>query len=192
MNRAYDMSGRAAEARRTGERILEAAYARFRRDEFEQVTLEAIAADAGVTVQTVIRRFGSKEGLVRALVAVVTPEVETQRGTAPVGDIRGAVANLVEHYEAEGDLSLHLLRQERRVPAFADVTAIGKRVHLDWTTRVFAPWLEAQTGPARDRLTAQVVAVCDAYTWFLLRRQHGLSRRQTEIALAELLEGLLA
>jgi len=34
------------------------------------------------------------------------------------------------------------------------------------------------------------VAVCDVYTWKLLRRDAGLSRRQTERALVELLEPL--
>jgi AcrR family transcriptional regulator len=191
MNRPYDRTGRAAEAERTAQRILEAALTRFQQYEFEQVTLDAIAADAAVTVQTVLRRFGSKEGLVRALAQVVTPQVEAQRGAAPVGDIRGAIGNLVEHYETEGDLAMHLLRQERRVPAIAEITTVGKQVHLDWTTRVFAPWLDSRTGAARERLTAQVVAVCDAYTWFLLRRQRGLSRDQTQLAIVELLEGLL-
>src|SRR5215469_11979235 len=38
---------------------------------------------------------------------------------------------------------------------------------------------------------AQIVAVCDVYTWKLLRRDAGLSRPQTELALAELLIPLL-
>jgi hypothetical protein len=38
---------------------------------------------------------------------------------------------------------------------------------------------------------AQLVAVCDVYTWKLLRRQSGLSRRQTEQAVVELVNSLL-
>jgi hypothetical protein len=37
---------------------------------------------------------------------------------------------------------------------------------------------------------AQLVAVCDVYTWKLLRRDAGLSRTQTRTALLELLEPL--
>ncbi|MEA2331317.1 MAG: hypothetical protein QOH58_1455, partial [Thermoleophilaceae bacterium] len=51
--------------------------------------------------------------------------------------------------------------------------------------------LEGRVGVERDRRLAQLVAVCDVYTWKLLRRGAGLSRRQTELALAELLEPLL-
>ena len=36
----------------------------------------------------------------------------------------------------------------------------------------------------------QLVAVCDVYTWKLLRRDSGLSRRQAATALLELLQPL--
>ena len=38
---------------------------------------------------------------------------------------------------------------------------------------------------------AELVAICDLYTWKLLRRDLGLSRRQTEDAIREMLEGIL-
>lgn len=192
MKRAYVQTTRARSVQENGERILAAAYARLLGAYYDEVTLDQIAADAGVTVQTVIRRFGSKEGVVRSLSELVTSRVLAQRGSAPVGDLGDAVANLVEHYERDGDMSLHLLRQEHRVPAFAEVTDQGKRLHADWCTRVFSPWLDELTGVERRRRTAQVVAICDVYTWYLLRRQRGLSRRQTELALTELLEGVLS
>lgn len=192
MKRTYVQTSRAESAQQNGERILAAAYDRFLSAYYDEVTLEQIAADAGVTVQTVIRRFGSKEGIVRSLTEVVAARVVTQRDAAPVGDLRGAIANLVGHYEHEGDLALHLLRQEQRVPAFGEVTAQGKRIHADWCARVFAPWLSDLKGTDRRRRSAQVVAICDVYNWHLLRRQQGLSRRQTELALVELLEGVLS
>lgn len=191
MKRAYSQTARAQSTRETGERILAAAHARLLEAQYDEVTLDQIAADAGVTVQTVIRRFGSKEGIVRALSEVVSARVMRQRDEAPVGDLRGALANLVEHYEREGDTAMHLLRQEQRVPAYAEVTERGRRLHAAWCARVFAPWLEELAGTDRRRRYAQVIAACDVYTWFLLRRQRGLSRRQTELALVELLEGVL-
>ncbi|MEV5637948.1 TetR/AcrR family transcriptional regulator [Agromyces sp. NPDC052230] len=190
--RSYTMTARADSARETGARIQAAALALFSTRYYDDVTLDAIAADADVTVQTVIRRFGSKDGLVRALVAPVSSQVSAQRGDAPVGDLVGTVANLVEHYEQMGDLAMLLVRQEERVPAYAEATAIGKQVHADWVRSVFAPWLDAVTGVERERRHALLVAVCDVYTWYLLRRQQGLSRRQTELALTELLKGVLS
>jgi AcrR family transcriptional regulator len=192
MKRAYVQTARARSAEQTGERILAAAYVRFTSTYYDEVTLDQIAADAGVTVQTVIRRFGSKEGIIRALTEVITRRVVAQRGEASAGDLREAVANLVEHYESEGDMAMHLLRQERRVPAYAEVTGQGKRLHSAWCARVFEPWLDDLERVDRQRRSAQVVAICDVYNWYLLRRQRGLSRRQVELALVELLEGVLS
>lgn len=190
--RQYTMTARADAARETGERIEAAAFALFSTRYYDDVTLDAIASDADVTVQTVIRRFGSKDGLVRALIAPVTSQVSAQRGEAPVGDIVGTAANLVEHYERMGDLAMLLLRQEERVPPYAEATAAGKQFHSDWVRSVFAPWLDARSGGERERLHAQLLATCDVYTWYLLRRQQGLSRRQTQLALTELLKGVLS
>jgi hypothetical protein len=142
-------------------------------------------------VQTVLRRFGSKEGLVRAVTESQTPEVTAQRDEASIGDIARAIANLVDHYESIGDLVMLLLRQEERVPSFAEVTAFGKKYHAGWIDRVFARWLEERTGDERHRLHAQLVATCDTYTWYLLRRQQGLSRAQTQLALIEIVTGIL-
>lgn len=192
MKRRYTMSARAASVQQTGERILMAAFYRFKVALFDEVTLDQIAADADVAVQTVIRRFGSKEGIVWALTEIREAQVDAQRGQAPVGDVDGAVANLIDHYEAEGDLMMHLLRQENRVPAFADVAARGRMIHAQWCARVFAPWLQTRSGVERRRLSAQLIAICDLYTWHLLRRQQGLSQRQTKLALLELLEGTLS
>ena len=191
MKRPYVQTARARSVALTGERILDAALARFAAADYDEVTLDQVAADAGVTVQTVLRRFDSKEGVVRALSDRIRAQVLAQRGEAPVGDLAGAVANLAEHYELEGDLVLHLLRQELRVPAYAEVTARGRRLHADWCARVFAPWLDGLDEVDRRRRTAQVVAVCDVHTWSVLRRQEGLSQRQVELALAELLTGVL-
>jgi AcrR family transcriptional regulator len=186
------MTARAEAAEQTGQRILDAALERFTAAHFDEVTLDAIAEDAGVTVQTVIRRFGSKEDLVRAVAQSQLQKVAEQRGRAPVGDIAGAVANLVDHYEQYGEIAMHMLRQETRVEALAEVAANGKRFHDQWVRTVFSPWLDRLEGVNRLRLRAQLVAVCDVYTWRLLRRQSGLSRRQTELALTELLEGVLS
>ena len=59
--RAYRMGARAEAAERTAERIQSAAIGLFRSRPFSEVTLQAIADKAEVTLQTVLRRFGSKE-----------------------------------------------------------------------------------------------------------------------------------
>jgi AcrR family transcriptional regulator len=183
--RPYRMRARAEAAAETGRRILEATIELHRERYFDQVSLEDIAERAGVTVQTVIRRFGSKERLIEAAAEEGKRRVIRQRDQAPVGDVGGAVENLVEHYEEWGESALRLLAQEERVPAFREITDAARALHHEWVERTFAPLLAERAGAARLRLLAELIAICDVYFWKLLRRDMGLSREQTELALKE-------
>ncbi len=66
-SRRYDASGRRAQAHRNRESILDAAERRFMTSGYGATTVAGVAADAGVSVETVYKAFGSKSGLVRAL-----------------------------------------------------------------------------------------------------------------------------
>ena len=187
--RPYRMSARATAAAATGERILEAAAEVFY--EGAELPLDDVARRAGVTVQTVIRRFGGREGLFSAALERESRRVGDQRDTAPVGDVEAAVRVLLDHYEAYGDKVLTLLALEERSPAAAQVVRQGRLLHRAWCERVLAPALAGLDDQARARRLAQLVAVTDVYTWKLLRRDAGLSRDDVELALRELLDPLL-
>ncbi len=189
--RPYRMVARAESAAATGERILDAAVEVFWELPGEQISLDEVARRAGVTVQTVIRRFGGRDGLLASAAEREAERVVRQRDEAPVGDPARAVRVLVDHYEAMGDRVLRLLAEEERVPRLREIADRGRLLHRDWCARVFAPALAGRVGVERRRRLAQLVAICDVYTWKLLRRDAGLSRRQTELALVELLGPLL-
>src|SRR3954454_24266743 len=93
--RPYRMTARAAAAAATGERILDAAVEVFYAT--ADLPLDEVAARAGVTVQTVIRRFGGREGLFAAALERESGRVRDQRDTAPVGDVPTAVRVLLDH-----------------------------------------------------------------------------------------------
>jgi AcrR family transcriptional regulator len=189
--RPYRMVARAESAAATGERIIDAAVAMFWEAPGEQVSLDEVAQRAGVTVQTVIRRFGGRDGLIAAAAEREAEKVGRQRDQAPVGDPAGAVKILLDHYEAMGDRVVRLLAEETREPALRPVAERGRRLHREWCARVFAPALAVRSGADHRRTLAQLVAICDVYTWKLLRRDAGLSRRQTELAIVELLEPIV-
>jgi AcrR family transcriptional regulator len=65
--RRYDSRGRERAARRTRERLMDAAQRRFLADGYAATTVAAIAEEAGVSVETVYKSFGGKSGLVRAI-----------------------------------------------------------------------------------------------------------------------------
>jgi AcrR family transcriptional regulator len=65
--RRYDSSGRQAQARRNREAILDAAQRQFLEGGYATTTIAAVAAEAGVSVETIYKAFGGKPGLVRAI-----------------------------------------------------------------------------------------------------------------------------
>jgi AcrR family transcriptional regulator len=184
------MVARAEAAAATGERILDATAEVFWELPTDQISLDEVGRRSGVTVQTVIRRFGGREGLLAAAVQRESERIRSQRLQAPVGDVAGAVHVLLDHYEQLGDRVLRMLSEEDRIPGLRTIADRGRAVHAEWCGRVFAPFLRGLQPADRARRLAQFVSVCDVYTWKLLRRQAGLSRRQTEQALVELLHPL--
>jgi AcrR family transcriptional regulator len=66
-NRGNHAPTRAERARRTREAVIDAARRLFLQDGFAATTIAAIAADAGVSVETIYKTFGGKPGMVRAI-----------------------------------------------------------------------------------------------------------------------------
>jgi AcrR family transcriptional regulator len=65
--RRYDSSGRQAQTRRNRQAILDAAQRQFLEGGYAATTIAAVAAEAGVSVETIYKAFGGKPGLVRAI-----------------------------------------------------------------------------------------------------------------------------
>lgn len=190
--RPYRMRERGRQVAATGERILDAAAEVFWESPTSDIPLAAVAHRAGVSVQTVLRRFGDKDGLLAAAAQREAGKVRDQRWQAVGAGVPEAVGVLLEHYEAYGDRVLRLLAEAERTPALAAVAERGREVHRAWCEAVFAGPLERADGAARARLRAQLVAVTDVYLWKLLRRDAGLEPEQARVALLELLEPLVA
>jgi AcrR family transcriptional regulator len=190
--RGYRMTARAESATATGERILDAAVEVFWERPTDQISLDEVARRAEVSVQTVIRRFGGKDGLFAVAAEREAAAIGRQRDQAPVGDVPGAVRVLLDHYEEFGDRVLKMLAEQERVPALREIVAGGRQLHREWCERVFATTLAAWAGVDRQRRLAQLVAVCDVYMWKLLRRDAELSRHQSELAIVELLTPIVA
>lgn len=177
--RAYRQGARAEAAEATGRRIVDAFIAAMERDWMEDITLDRIAADAEVTVQTVIRRFGGKDGLIQAAAREIGRQVMVRRELS-VGDLRRAVANLIEDYEVSGDMVIRSLAQELRFPSLKPLLDFGRSEHRRWLSQIAAPWLEPLTPETRRATLDALVVATDVYVWKLLRRDMGHSREAVE------------
>lgn len=186
--RSYDMTKRAKRAARTGERILDVTEELLRSAAISDVTLQAIADGAGVTVQTVLRHMGSREGCFAAVGERVSERVRAQRGRSAPGDVTAAIADLVAHYEAEGRLVLNLLSQEPSgEPMAVEAAAAGRSYHRSWVERCFGPKLDKPSEQTIDAL----VAATDLYVWKLLRLDLGRSTEEAEAIIARMARALL-
>ena len=185
--RPYRMRARAQAAQATAQAIIAAARALFAERPYDQVSLPVIAEDAGVTVQTVLRRFGSKEELFAAAAHQRSGQIRADREAAPPGDL----THLIAHYERWGDEQAYLVAQEARVTAIRVITDAGRRYHRDWVARAYRPALATLPPATRRRRLAQLTAVTDLATWRLLRRELKLSPDQTTAAIRELVDACL-
>jgi len=154
------------------------------------VTLDAVAESAGVSRQTVIRHFGSKDDLALAIVAWQRPIEEEARAADP-GDTVTAVHRLVDRYETMGDANVRLLELEGRVAPVDRLLTEARSSHRGWIERTFSPWLTSARGARREELILALYAATDVTVWKLLRRDLGCTRPRTESIIRQLVEGAL-
>lgn len=187
--RPYQMEARADAAQRTRESILQAAYDCWSELDYDEVSLEQIAARAGVTKQTVIRVFGSKDQLAYATAAWQRPREESQRLVEP-GDVAAAIEVLVTSYERMGDANVRVLALEKRVPAIGYLLDQARKSHRGWVERVFKPFLPKRKGASYERRVMAFYAATDVTGWKLLRRDFGLSQRDAAAVMLTLASSL--
>jgi AcrR family transcriptional regulator len=191
VRRAYVMRARAASAEATRQRILDAAVSELWVRRVSEMRLEDIAARAEVTVQTVLRVFGTRGQLVHAAWEAASERIAQQREAAAPGDVVGTLQSLFDHYEEMGDFVIRNLADEDQLPELREWLELGRKTHRRSMQRQFAPWLERRPPDQRRELLDCLVAACDVYTWKLYRRDLGLSRKEAQARVHRMVSGLI-
>jgi AcrR family transcriptional regulator len=186
--RSYRMRARAESTTRTRERILDAVIALSEERLSLEIVLDDVAARAGVSVQTVLRHFGSRQGLFEQTQARRLARVRAERAT-PVGDAAAAVRTIVAFYDRLGEWSLRLQAQEHSDPLSRQTVQLGRRVHRDWVEEVFAPQLAGRRDG--EELVDLLVVATDVLTWKILRRDRGMDRSTTCNRMLRLVQAVL-
>lgn len=184
------MRARAEAAAETRTRVLNAVISAADAKPMASIVLADVAELAGVTVQTILRLFGTRDGLFDAAVQYASNQVAEQR-TTPPGDVPAAVRTLFDHYESRGDGVIRLLSQEAWDDRVRAITDQGRALHRRWVTDAFSPLMLDRPRPEQEELLDLLVVCTDVYTWKLLRRDRGLSRAQAERRVLRMTESLL-
>jgi AcrR family transcriptional regulator len=147
---------------------VEAFLKRAETEWFDKITLDSIAADAEVTVQTIVRKFGGKGGILNAARLEMGKAVLLRRTVTP-GNLDRAIDVLTDDYEAVGKLVLRLLDQEQMHPALKPSLDAGRNGHRQWLAEVFAEKLSSLPGSQREATLDALVIATDVYVWKLIR-----------------------
>ena len=168
--RRYESPLRRDKARQTRTAVLQAAYARFLTVGYASTTLAAVAADASVSVDTVYTTFGSKRGLLAAVmdvnvggddepVAVLDRELPQRMRAEP--DQRVQVAMFAAGMAGELE-RMRPLDDVLRSAAAADPEVAAARHEQNDRQRhaamtIVVGWIRAR-GPLRDGLDLDTAA----------------------------------
>ncbi|MEV4512756.1 helix-turn-helix domain-containing protein [Dactylosporangium sp. NPDC049525] len=183
--RPYRQRARAESSSGNTERILTAALELFVERPFEQVTLAAVAERAAVGLQTVIRRVGTKDGLVEAVGAWIAPQVAADLGEPPGPDPALVAAAFRRHYSRWAPMLERTLTQEDSSPALQASAEGGRVAHRAWLAAAF-PHLRGH-----PVTFGRLVGVTGVELWLVLTKHEGLSVEDAEATVALLIRSVI-
>ncbi len=195
------MKRRAIQAEQTRAVILASARLRFAENGYAATSLKVIAADAGVSVQTLYDSVGSKADLVRALNDLIDEEAaigEVARDArsqdpAIVADIPGRITRRI--LERCGDIVRSCYDAARAEPELAAVAEEGSRRHRDGTNRVASRLSDLGALPpsvSPDEAARMIAILTDPRVGFILLDEHGLDLDGMESWMRSALRGWLS
>jgi AcrR family transcriptional regulator len=185
------MEQRAKSSAQTAEKIILSTLQLWKEKPLNEITLESIADKSGVTIRTILRKFGSRDGLIQSCLSHDASIIIEERAHAPEGDIDGILHALLSNYEKMGDAGIRTIYMENELEEAKDIGEKGRKIHREWCARVFAPFLpDSGYEEYEIKLTAFITAT-EIYLWKLLRKDLGYDEDKTFRVFKMLVEGLV-
>lgn len=182
----------AAETRKD---VLTAARRLFAERGYAATSIAEIAQEAGVAVQTIYSRLGSKSGIVLALVDLIDDESGLPASLAALRDadtprdlVRAGIRVARGFPEKCGDIIDALTAAATAEPDAAAAIAEGGRRHRDGSRRIVDRIAKAgglRKGIGRERAAALLAATTTRQTWYELVHEQRLSWDQAEELLVD-------
>jgi AcrR family transcriptional regulator len=182
------------------DRVLEASERLIREDTFHSATMDELAAAAGVSRATLFNRFGSKLGVLQALFirCMESPEMQAIREALAVENPVEAFEALIDAgcamWEAHGFIQEQLqaiVVLEPEASALVEKQRDEHRADLRDLTRRLARADRLRPGLREARVTATLHMLTSLESFLWLRREYGLSLRQTRETIGDLARQLL-
>ena len=189
--RKYDMTQRAELAAQTPQIILKALVELWLEYPIHEITLDKVAEQSGITVRTILRKYGTREGLFEAAILEDVTAIQSIKDEAQIGNIPQAVSVLMKEYEATGPAAIRTLAAENEIPIVGQILKHAREMHMKWCIRVFGLYLPPKSNENYHWLLGAIYAATDVNKWKLLRIDLGFSKTETEKIFNKTLEGIL-
>ena len=172
------MSQRARQVALNDKKIINAMSDLWLEMPLSEITLEKVSHKAGVTVRTILRKFGSKEGLFTACIESDGDRFTHKRMDVEPGDMKGIVDALLDEYEHMGNALVRTLTVEYEYPVIQTLLDKARIFHREWCTYVFEPFLPDPGSDHFETVLSAFITATEFYLWKLLRKDLGKTREQ--------------
>lgn len=187
----YNNTNRQIKAEETKLSIIKALGKLWTQYSINEITLDMIAEEANVTKRTILRKFGSKEGLLTESLRYDPAEIAAKRNQAKPGDIDDILKTLLTNYENMGDAAMRTIKLESELEVARQIGDRGRKLHRDWCKKVFAPFLPSSKSPDFEIQLTSFISVTEIYLWKLMRKDLKLSKKKTCAVFKNMLEGVI-
>jgi AcrR family transcriptional regulator len=202
VKRAYRSARRREQAEETRRRILSAARALFVAEGYGRTTIDAIATEAQVAVQTVYAAFGSKGAMLMALLDQLAVDAHLPRLqqslAAASGDPRRQLRETISFTGRMYATGFDLIDLARTVsglePDLARMWQAGEQRRYKANSELVAAWARAgalKTGLSARAATDLLWALSGPDAFRLLIKERGWSERSRVERLSRMLELML-
>ena len=190
--KSYEQSERAILTDQTRRNIVESTVTLIRSSRrVSDVTLQKIAEGADVALRTVLRHFGSREGVFEAAFQQIQVAISQNRVETPPSDLQSAMSSLFLSYEKDGDLMIKALEEEHDIPLLHELLEEGRRHHRRWLERHIGPLLPNLSPSKREAKFRELYAASDIYLWKLLRKDLNASRKDAQQTMQNLVHSVV-
>ncbi|MEX0810950.1 MAG: TetR/AcrR family transcriptional regulator [Chitinophagales bacterium] len=191
VKRNYKMTKRAEQVNRNEQKILDATFSLWKQYSMHEITLDMVAENAGVTVRTILRKYGSKEGLIEYCIDNDIGKISHKRNVAIEGGVEQALQVLLDNYEEIGEAAIRTLAIEEELAVAKKALIKGRAFHREWCAKVFEEHLPKKNTKEYETRLHAFFAATDFYLWKLLRKDLGKSKKETYAVLWTMVEGLI-
>lgn len=173
------MEARAKKVAENDRKIMEVVADLWLKVPLQELTLARVAERSGVTARTILRKFGSREGLLKACLENEGGRFTRDRMKVTPGNLPEILDALLDEYELMSEANIRALTVEYEFPFTQEMLKKARNIHRDWCRMVFEPFLPDEASSSFEtRLSAFIVAT-EFYLWKLLRKDLGKSPEET-------------